>query len=102
MSKRLPSSPAPLFSCDNAGVIVETVKLAEESDAVVVRLYEAFGGRQSFQLTTSLPVRHAEVVNVLEEPMEATEADAYHVSLQGPTIRGVLTPFRVLTLKLAV
>ncbi len=33
-----------LVSCDNPAVVLETVKPAEESDDIVIRLYESFGG----------------------------------------------------------
>ncbi len=48
-------SPAPLFQCNNAAVVLDTVKRAEDApQSVIVRLYESFGGTQQFQLQSTL------------------------------------------------
>lgn len=48
-------SPAPLFQCSNAAVVLDTVKRAESAPhSLIVRLYESFGGTQQFQLQSSL------------------------------------------------
>jgi alpha-mannosidase len=51
------------------GVFVEAVKQAEDGDGVVVRVYEAVGGRAHGTLRTSLPVTRAVPVNLMEEPV---------------------------------
>jgi alpha-mannosidase len=49
-------------------VVIETVKPAEDgSGDIVVRLYEAMRTATRATLSTSLPVRRATVVNMLEE-----------------------------------
>lgn len=61
----------PLVSVDDDGVVVEAVKLADDgSGDVVVRLYEARGGRAHAQVTAHLPVRQAVVTDLLERPVE--------------------------------
>ncbi len=52
-----------------AGVIVEAVKLAEDSDDVVVRLYESEGSPARARLAPGFPVRSARTANMLEEPV---------------------------------
>ena len=54
------------FSVDSAAVVVDTVKKAESSDELVVRLYEAHGGRARARLSTSLPVKSAVECDLLE------------------------------------
>jgi alpha-mannosidase len=56
------------FSVDVPNVIIETVKQPEQSQrAVIVRLYEAWGRRGPARLSTALPFKNAELVDLLEE-----------------------------------
>jgi alpha-mannosidase len=55
------------FSIDAPGVVIEAVKRAEKSGAVVLRLYEAHGTRARAMLRTSLPVRAAGETDLMEE-----------------------------------
>lgn len=41
------------FSLSSPSVILETVKKAEEGDGIILRLYEAYGGRTAVTLTCS-------------------------------------------------
>ena len=64
------SAIAPLVTVAHPAVVVEAVKLAEDgSGDVVVRLYEAHGGRATAQVTTDFP--HVSVVesDLLETPL---------------------------------
>lgn len=84
------------FSVDNPAVILETVKKAESiPSAVVVRLYEAFGGQARAMLSTSLPVKKVERCNLLEIPDEDGEVtwSSGHVKLS-------FRPFQIATLLL--
>ena len=66
----IPASAAPhqrsFFSISNATVIIDTVKQAEDSKDIIVRLYESHGGHQKARLITSLPLVKATRVNLLE------------------------------------
>ncbi|WP_300008949.1 glycoside hydrolase family 38 C-terminal domain-containing protein [Pseudonocardia sp.] len=82
----------PLVSVDHPGVVVEAVKLAEDgSGDVVVRLYEAFGGRATAVVTAAFP--HARVVetDLHERPVPAP------VAQDGDRLE--LRPFRIATLR---
>ena len=74
-------------------VIVEAIKRAEDSDAVVVRLYEAWGGRCRVRLRTTLPAKRAWLCDLLERERSEVEVRDGELELE-------LTPFKVLTLKL--
>ena len=58
------------FSVDTPHLVLDTVKKAEDSDALIVRLYEAHGASGQAILKTSLPFVQAHRVNLLEEKGE--------------------------------
>ena len=82
------------FAVDNPAVVLDTVKKAEDSDALIVRLYESHGGHQTATLKTSLPFRKAIKVNLLEDGNEPVRVGRGGIKLD-------LRPFEVVTLKLA-
>jgi alpha-mannosidase len=80
-----------------AGVVVEAVKLADDrSGDVILRVYEALGGRDQARIRTSFPVAGAEVVDLLERPLTG----------EGPVLEPdgsillEVKPFQVVTLRL--
>jgi alpha-mannosidase len=90
----LPAGSArSLVEIDTRQVIVEAIKRAEDSDAVVIRLYEAWGGTCRARLKTTLPARRAWLCDLLER--ERTEVEVRNGELELE-----LTPFKILTLKL--
>ena len=107
-----PTESTSFFSLDNKSVLIDTVKKAEDSNALVIRLYEAtppllstqphspktllfqaFGGSAKVRLSTSLPVARVWSCNILEEHDE---------ELAWSPEKGVelsFTPFKFQTLK---
>ena len=69
------AEPRSLFSVDDPNLVLDTVKWAEDSDALVVRLYEAHGARGSARLRVGLPFTTAVACNLLEDPGEPLDAD---------------------------
>jgi alpha-mannosidase len=63
-------------------VIVEAVKIAEDSDDIVVRLYESEGTGAFAQLVTGFDVREAYIANLMEEPSERIEAGSRMIGLE--------------------
>jgi len=63
----VPESSKSFFWVDKDNVVLETVKKAEDSEDIIVRLYESHGGRGKFHLASSLPVKKVSVCNLLEE-----------------------------------
>ena len=61
------------FGAEPANVVIDTVKKAEGSEALVVRLYEAGGTRSHVCLRSMLPVQSASKCNLLEKEEEALE-----------------------------
>jgi alpha-mannosidase len=58
------------FSIDNPALVLDTVKKAEDSDGIILRFYESRGTRGTAQLTSSLPVTSAAIVNLLEDELQ--------------------------------
>ena len=73
--------------------MIEAIKRAEDSDAVIVRLYEAWGGSCRARVRTSLPASRAYVCDLLERERE-------DVAIVNGELEVEVRPFKVLTLKL--
>ena len=80
---------------DNPALIIDSVKKAEESDALIVRLYEARGTRGAARLSTSLPLRSAALTNLLEDEIGALRCDDKRVELN-------FKPFEIITVKMEI
>jgi alpha-mannosidase len=94
VSSGLPAgSQASLVELNTRQVIVEAIKRAEDSSAVVLRLYEAWGGRCNARLRTTLPAKRAWLCDLLERERSEVEMHDGELELE-------LTPFKILTLKL--
>ncbi len=82
------------LSVDSANVVIDTVKVAEDSDDLVVRLYEANGAWTRATVTLPAGTAKAELVDILEErPEPLTVVDG--------TVTLELGPFAVRSLKLS-
>ena len=79
-------------SVDQSNVTLETVKKAEKSDALVLRLFEHANIRAEATITFGIPVKSVRVVNLMEEhagkPLELKD--------NGVTLK--LRPFEIATL----
>ena len=72
----------PLVSLESASALIEAVKLADDqSGDVVVRLYESLGGRAEAVLRPGFPAVRAEIVDLLERPVEHISAELRERSL---------------------
>jgi alpha-mannosidase len=84
----------PLVSVDDDRVVIEAVKLADDrSGDVVVRLYEAAGGRAETRLTTTFAVAAAHETDLLERPVAELDVTGGSTALS-------LRPFQILTIRL--
>ena len=82
-----------LIEVSTPQVIIEAIKRAEDSDATIVRLYEAWGGSCRARIKTTLPAMRAALCDVLER--ERTEVEVRDGELELD-----FTRFKILTLKL--
>ncbi|MDD5139815.1 MAG: alpha-mannosidase [Verrucomicrobiales bacterium] len=88
-----PPATASFFRTDTSAVVIDTVKKAEDSEALIVRLYEAHGSRGTVRLTSSLPIATATCCNLLEEGDTPLSWADGGVNIE-------FTPFQILTVKL--
>jgi len=84
---------ASLVEVDTRQVIVEAIKRAEDSNATIVRLYEAWGRPCRARIRTTLPTSRASLCDLLERERSEVQVRDGEVELD-------FTPFKVLTLKL--
>lgn len=81
------------FEVDQACVMIETIKLAEDGTDLIVRLYEAHGSRGSVTFRTALPVQSISRGDMLENSIEQL------VVKEGAVVLKV-SPFEIITLRL--
>ncbi len=78
-----------LVSSSNPGVVIETVKRAENGNGVVVRLYEALGKVASTSVATSVEYEKALLTDMLENPLDEASLESL-----------LFTPYEVKTILL--
>ncbi|HEX5898549.1 MAG TPA: glycoside hydrolase family 38 C-terminal domain-containing protein [Solirubrobacteraceae bacterium] len=81
------------FSTDAPGLLIDTVKRAEDGDALIIRLYEAHGGRGTARLRVGIPFAEAWFTNLLEERLAPAEVDGEAVVIP-------FRPFEIVTVAL--
>jgi alpha-mannosidase len=78
---------------DKPHVVIETVKLAEDGQGVIVRLYESQRKRGKFRLKCAFPLARAWRTNLLEENQATVE-------VSGQELRAAIRPYQIMTLRL--
>jgi alpha-mannosidase len=63
------------FATVDGDLVLDTIKRAEDSDAVVLRLYEPYGGRGESRVTLDMGFASVRRANLLEEPGEAVAVE---------------------------
>ncbi|MGQ9541471.1 MAG: alpha-mannosidase [Armatimonadota bacterium] len=81
------------FAVNRDGVIIESVKKAEDEPAVIVRLYESYNSRGEVVVTTGLPVREAVLCDLLEREIQS-------LPLEDGSFTFTIRPFEIVTVKL--
>jgi alpha-mannosidase len=84
---------SPSFAkVDDPNLVLDTIKRAEDSDALVLRLYEAHGARGSARLSLGAPFSSACLATGLEE-------DGEPLPVEGEAIELTYRPHQLLTVK---
>jgi alpha-mannosidase len=76
-----------LASTANPSVLVETIKYAEDEDALIARLYEADGGSTTARLEVGVPVQSIDQVDLLERHPQPIERDLNVRAREVKTVR---------------
>ena len=77
---------------DQPNITIETVKKAETSDAIVVRIFEHANVRADATITFGLPIKSVRTVNLMEE------GESKPLELTGNGVRLQFRPFEIVTL----
>ena len=86
----------PEFSfidCDKENVVIETLKLAEDSDDVIVRLYDCDNRLTNAIISFSFNVERVMVCDIMENNL-------YDVPVKNNSVLITVKPFEIVTLKL--
>jgi alpha-mannosidase len=81
-----------IVSVDRPNAVVDCVKKAEDSDALIVRLYEAHGGRGHVRVVFARPPRSASECDLMEE-------NDLPVEIDGPRMDFYIKPWEIRTFK---
>ncbi len=71
----VPTQSRSYASADDPNLVLDTIKRAEDSDAIVLRLYEAHGARGVARVRLALPFDSAHRANALEDVGDELEVD---------------------------
>ncbi len=91
---KLPASHS-FVTVDGEGVVLETLKRAEDGRGWIVRLYESNGGRGPVTVGTSLPTRSVSECNLVEE-------DERRVAARRGRFTFTIKPYEIRTFRLLV
>jgi len=86
----------PLMTCEDANIMIEAVKRAEDGNDIIVRLYECHNCRGKAELCSMRPVRSASLCNLEEKELSELE-----ISDEG-RVRFDYKPFEIMTIRLKV
>jgi len=86
-------TPHSFFSINDPNLVIDTIKKAEDSQAIIVRFYECHGARGTAKLKTSLPFTYATFCNLLEDDLGT--ASIINGELEIPYM-----PFQIISVKL--
>ncbi len=81
-----------LVSSNKENIVIETVKKAEDSEDMVVRLYDAFGGKVKTDITVADGFKEAYLCDMLENEIEKLDFD-------GKSVKIPVSNYEVVTLK---
>jgi alpha-mannosidase len=92
-AQALPGALAPMVQCDSPNIVIETVKLAEDGQGLILRLYESHRRRGEVTLTAGFPLAAVQRTNLLEENQATLTPQGHQVTL-------FVKPYEIVTLRL--
>jgi alpha-mannosidase len=88
------AQPRRLIEVDDANLVLDTIKRAEDDSDLVLRFYEAHGARGTARLRFGFPVRKARYANLLEDPGKS-------LALRHDRCALPYRPFEIITLRVS-
>lgn len=82
-----------LFRVSAPNVVIETIKKAEDSDDIILRLYEAENKRTDCTLTAAFDLAEAVQTNLMEEPEDM-------LPVSGGSVKLNMAPFEIKTIRI--
>src|SRR5204863_5693976 len=92
--RRASAPPESFATVDDPNLVLDTIKRAEDSDAFVLRLYEAHGARGTARVRLAQPFAAVRRANALEDDRDPLEVD-------GAAIVIPYRPHELITVKVA-
>jgi alpha-mannosidase len=80
-------------SVDDANLVLDTIKRAEDSDALIIRLYECHGSRGLARLNLGTTFKSAKLSNILE-------AEGEPLNIVDGVVQVPYSPFQIITVAL--
>ena len=68
--------------CDQENIIIETVKLAEDSNDMIVRLYDAYNRRKRVELEAGFEFEQAYLCDMLENELDILQTEGRRIRLE--------------------
>lgn len=90
------SLPEEVLMYEEQGVVLETVKKAENEEAIILRFYEHHGEEKEVKLYWNGPISRVIKCNVLEEPMDMDDS----VRLEDQNIYIKFKPYEIVTIQI--
>jgi alpha-mannosidase len=86
------AEPRSFAATNDANLVIDTIKRAEDGDGVIVRMYECHGARGTARLTLDRAIASAVFTNILEEA--SGKARAKNGAIEVP-----YTPYQIITVR---
>ena len=84
-----------MLSCENENIIIETMKKAEDSGDIIIRLYDTFNRSGKVRINTGFDFKKAYLCDMLENNISELDAEARAIEIPVGT-------YEIVTLKLTV
>ena len=83
-----------LMRCDSKNIVIDTLKQCEDSEDYIIRLYDSFNCRSEVNIDFGLPVKSAEICDLMENSIEKLEVN-------NNSVKVFVGNFEIVTLKVA-
>ena len=83
----------PLLQCEDRNIVIESVKKAEDSDDLIVRMYECHNARGRAELSCAIPIRSASLCDLEENHL-------FEVEMLDGAAAFDYRPFEIITIRL--